>query len=321
MSRTTLLEVLYRTPRELIAQATQRFKVAKLSYGHGTLNASDEAAWLMMHAMQCPFEDLESLLDEPLKAVVIRRALALFDRRIEERRPAAYLTQEAWLGAYRFYVDERVIVPRSYLAELLAQKLRPWVKPRQQIRSILDLCTGSGCLAIVAAHTFPKAQVSASDLSPAALKVAQRNVREHQLNTKLNLYLSDLFNKIPNQQFDLILTNPPYVREAVMRRLPHEYQQEPSMSLHGGADGFDLVRRILIEAASYLSPQGWLMMEVGHQRNQLERAFPKLPFIWAQTSGGDDCVLLLQRATLIAYEQQAHWSKTSKSQRQLRPAP
>lgn len=288
------------TPRQLIAAAAKRFRSARLAYGHGTLNADDEAAWLMVHALGCPFEDLAARLDQPLPANIAQRAQQLFARRISERIPAAYLTHEAWLGEYRFYVDERVIVPRSYIAELLQSRLQPWLKPRQSPQSILDLCTGSGCLAIVAAHTFPRAQVDGVDISSPALAVARRNVREHQLTQHLQLIRSDLFTSLAGRRYDLILSNPPYVREPVMRTLPAEYRKEPVLALHGGADGLDLVRRILAEAAAHLTPQGWLVLEVGHNRARVERAFPELPMIWAETSGGDDCVLLLQRAALVA---------------------
>ena len=284
------------TPRQLIAAAAARFRQARLAYGHGTLNADDEAAWLVVHALGCPFEELPARIDQPLPPAITRRAQRLFDRRIAERIPAAYLTQEAWLGEHRFHVDERVIVPRSYIAELLRNRLRPWIA-RTPAR-ILDLCTGSGCLAIVAAHTFPRAQVDAVDLSAEALAVARRNVRDHRLVSRLRLLRSDLFSALSGRRYELILSNPPYVGDAAMRRLPAEYRHEPALALHGGRDGLDLVRRILEEAPDHLEPKGWLVMEVGHYRARVERAFPRLPFIWAETSGGDDCVLLLQREAL-----------------------
>lgn len=293
------------TPRQLIATAAKRFRSARLAYGHGTLNADDEAAWLMVHALGCPFENLAARLDRPVSAKTAQRARQLFERRINERIPAAYLTHEAWLGEHRFHVDERVIVPRSYIAELLRSRLQPWLRPHQPPRMILDLCTGSGCLAIVAAHTFASAQVDGVDISGPALTVARRNVREHRLTRRLRLMRSDLFDNLPGRRYDLILSNPPYVREAVMRTLPAEYRKEPALALHGGADGLDLVRRILAEAAAHLTAQGWLVLEVGHNRRRVERAFPELPFtwakaVWAETSGGDDCVLLLQRAASTA---------------------
>jgi ribosomal protein L3 glutamine methyltransferase len=285
------------TPRQLITEAARRFREARLAYGHGTLNADDEAAWLMVHALRCPFEALSQRLDRPVSAAIAARARRLFDRRIAQRIPAAYLTQEAWLGEHRFHVDERVIVPRSYIAELLRLRLRPWLA--RAPAAILDLCTGSGCLAIVAAHTFPQARVDAVDLSADALAVARRNIREHRLRHRMELLRSDLFSALDGRRYDLILSNPPYVGDAAMRRLPAEYRHEPELALHGGRDGLDLVRRILREAPDHLSTGGWLVMEVGHYRARIERVFPRLPFIWAQTSGGDDCVLLLQREALL----------------------
>ena len=291
------------TPRQLIAAAAGRFRKARLAYGHGTLNADDEAAWLMVHALRCTFEELPARLDRTISTAIVRRTQTLFERRITERIPAAYLTHEAWLGEHRFYVDERAIVPRSYIAELLRDRMRPWLRPRQPPQSILDLCTGSGCLAIVAAHTFQRAQVDGVDISADALAVARRNRREHRLQERVRLIQGDLFTGLAGKSYDLILSNPPYVRDAVMRTLPAEYRKEPALALHGGADGLDLVRRILAEAPRHLTPQGWLVLEVGHNRARVERTFPDLPFtfiwaktIWAETSGGDDCVLLLQRA-------------------------
>jgi ribosomal protein L3 glutamine methyltransferase len=285
------------TPRQLIAAAATRFRQAGLAYGHGTLNAADEAAWLMVHALRCRFEELDGRIDQALSPAVVQRAQMLFDRRIAERIPAAYITREAWLGEHRFYVDERVIVPRSYIAELLRDRLRPWLA--RTPATVLDLCTGSGCLAIVAAHTYSRAQVDAVDLSAGALAVARRNVRDHRLVSRLRLLHSDLFSALPGRRYDLIISNPPYVGDAAMLRLPAEYRHEPELALHGGRDGLDLVRRILAAAPDHLAPRGWLVMEVGHYRARVERAFPRLPFIWAETSGGDDCVLLLQREALL----------------------
>lgn len=286
------------TARQLIAIAARHFRKARLAFGHGTLNADDEAAWLMVHALGCRFEQLAALMDRPLTTAIQCRATGLFDRRIADRIPAAYLTREAWLGPHRFYVDERVIVPRSYIAELLRTRLRPWLKPRTAPHAILDLCTGSACLAIIAAQAWPHARVDAADLSTAALAVARRNIREHGLSGRVTPLQSDLFSALDNHRYDLILSNPPYVSDAAMRRLPAEYRQEPRMALHGGRDGLDLVRRILGEAGTHLHPGGWLVMEVGHYRPRVERAFPRMPFIWAETSGGDDCVLMLQKESL-----------------------
>ncbi|MFZ9152074.1 MAG: 50S ribosomal protein L3 N(5)-glutamine methyltransferase [Burkholderiales bacterium] len=306
------------TARRLIAEAARRFRSARLAYGHGTLNADDEAAWLTVYALGCPFEELAARLDLEVPPAAFRRAQQLFERRIKERIPAAYLTREAWLGDHRFYVDERVIVPRSYIAELLRERLQPWLPPRFKPKRILDLCTGSGCLAIVAAHTFPKSQVDGADISTAALSVARRNVREHDLTVRLQLKQTDLFEKLAGLHYDLILTNPPYVGVSAMRALPAEFRHEPVLALDGGNDGLDLVRRILKDTPQHLNDGGWLVMEVGHYRPRVERAFPRLPFIWAETSGGDDCVLLIQRESLLSAEPRARPS-TAATVRRRRP--
>jgi ribosomal protein L3 glutamine methyltransferase len=309
------------TARQLIAAAAQRFRNARLAYGHGTLNADDEAAWLTVHALGCAFEELPAQLDQPVTPAAHKKALQLFERRIAERIPAAYLTREAWLGEHRFYVDERVIVPRSYIAELLRDRLQPWLPPRYRPQTILDLCTGSGCLAIVAAHTYPNAQVDAVDLSAPALAVAKRNVREHDLGDRLHLLRSDLFTALEGRCYDLILTNPPYVGVSAMRALPAEFRHEPVIALAGGRDGLDLVRRILDEAPAHLQPKGWLVMEVGHYRPRVERAFPRLPFIWAETSGGDDCVLLIQREALLSAARPARLSTPEAVPRRRKTSP
>ncbi len=309
------------TARQLIAAAAKQFRTARLAYGHGTLNADDEAAWLTVHALGCPFEELPAHLELPLPLAALKRAQRLFERRITERIPAAYLTHEAWLGEHRFYVDERVIVPRSYIAELLRARLRPWLPPRYKPQTILDLCTGSGCLAIVAAHTFPISQVDGVDLSKDALAVARRNVRQHRLAERIQLKHSDLFEALHDRCYDLILSNPPYVGVSAMRALPAEFRHEPAMALEGGRDGLDLVRRLLKEVPSHLNAGGWLVMEVGHYRTRVERAFPRLPFIWAETSGGDDCVLLIQKEALLSAAPRVRPSTTAVARRRRATSP
>ncbi len=212
------------------------------------------------------------------------------------RRPLAYLIHEAWLGDHRFYVDERVVVPRSFIAELLRDGLRPWLT--RPVHRALDLCTGSGCLAILLALTFPKATVDASDVSRATLAVARKNVRAYRLSRRVRLVQADLFSGIRRAQYDLIVSNPPYVGAAAMRKLPPEYRREPRLALAGGPDGLAFVRRILDGATEFLRPGGWLVVEVGHNRRRVERAFPRIPFLWAEVSAGDDCVFLLQREDL-----------------------
>ena len=218
-------------------------------------------------------------------------------RRVEQRMPAAYLTNEAWLGDFRFYVDERVIVPRSYIAELLRDELSPWVKDPEAVGAALDLCTGSGCLAILLAQTFLNARVDATELSPDALEVASRNVSDYGLEERIRLVRGDLFAGLTGP-YQLIVSNPPYVNADSMAALPPEYRAEPQMALAGGQDGLDIVRRILSEAGALLDRDGLLVVEIGHNREALERAFPRLPFTWLETSGGDGFVFLLTGAQL-----------------------
>ena len=293
------------TLRKLLREATRRLQAAQVSYGHGTTNARDEAAWLVMHALNLAFDDLGAHLDRPLSARQLQAAQALVDERIQSRRPAAYLTHEAWLGAHRFYVDERAIVPRSYIAELLREGLAPWLVPATPVRRILDLCTGSGCLAVLAALEFPRARVDAVDISLPALEVAKRNVADYRLQRRVRLVASDLFAALAGQRYELILSNPPYVTAPAMAKLPAEYRKEPRLALAGGHDGLDFVRRIVAEAPNYLAPNGLIIVEVGHARRAVERAFPTLPFTWPETSGGDDCVFVIAREELVRGTAQA----------------
>jgi ribosomal protein L3 glutamine methyltransferase len=287
-----------RTLREVAGEAVRRLRAARLSYGHGTTNARDEGIYLALHALGLPPDALERHLDRPLTRREIARVEALVARRIAQRKPAAYLTREAWLGDCRFYVDERVIVPRSYIAELLRDDLAPWVRRRARVKRALDLCTGSACLAILLARSFPRAHVDAADISQAALAVARRNVHDYGLGARIALWRSDLFGALGGARYDLIVSNPPYVTTATMRRLPPEYRREPAIALAGGADGLGIVRRILREAPAHLARHGLLVVETGHARARVECAFPRLPFVWPETSGGADCVFLLSREDL-----------------------
>jgi ribosomal protein L3 glutamine methyltransferase len=286
------------TVRELLGEGVERFERAGLSYGHGTTNALDEAAWLILHAAGLPLTDLNPNLDRTLTAAQAKAARALLARRVRTRRPAAYLTHEAWLGRNRFYVDERVIVPRSYIFELIAGG--GLIPETGTGLSILDLCTGSGCLAILAALAFPRARVDAADLSGDALAVAARNVADYRLKGRIRLVKSDLFAALPGRTYDLIVSNPPYVKAASMRRLPEEYRREPEMALASGADGLDHTRRILARAREHLEPRGLLVVEIGHNRRALERAYPTLPFEWPATSAGPGFVFMLRRESLPA---------------------
>jgi ribosomal protein L3 glutamine methyltransferase len=273
------------------------FRRARLHYGHGTHNARDEAAWLVCSVARVPFDELAGSLGRALPPPVLRRIRALAARRIDEREPLAYLLNEAWLGPHRFHVDRRVIVPRSFIAELLPDGLTPWL-PRRGVRRALDLCTGSGCLAILAALAWPAARVDAVDLSAGALAVAKRNVADYRLGARLRLVRSDLFAGLRDERYDAILSNPPYVDAPSMKRLPKEYRWEPALALAGGRDGLALVDRMLAEASRHLTPNGVLVVEIGHNRAALERKYPRMPFTWLETSAGDGFVFLVRRGDL-----------------------
>lgn len=277
----------------------------RLAFGHGTTNAFDEAAYLALHALKLPLDQLDPNLDLRPTPRQITNVLKLFERRITERRPAAYLTHEAWLGDFRFYVDERAIVPRCYIAELLRDDLAPWIARPRKVRTALDLCAGSGCLAVLLAHSFPCAKIDAADISRDALQVARRNVAAYALQSRIRLVESDLFAALAGRCYDLIVSNPPYVTTAVMRRLPREYRREPRIALGGGSDGLAAVRVILREAAAHLNSGGLLVVEVGHNRARVERAFQRLAFTWPPTSSGDDCVFLLYREQLSSFNHPA----------------
>ena len=288
------------TIRDLMRYAVSRFTAAKLFFGHGCSNAWDEAAYLICHALHLPGERLEALFDARVLDDERAAVVALIDARVERRVPAPYLTHEAWLTGHAFYVDERVIVPRSFIAELLEDQLAPWVEDPDSVESVLDLCTGSGCLAILAALTFPEAAVDAVDISPDALQVAERNRADYELTDRLQLIQSDLFSGLKERRYDVIISNPPYVNGESMRALPAEYRAEPELALAGGEDGLDLVHTIIAQARRHLTPDGVLVVEIGHNRDALEAAYPELPFVWLETASGNEFVFLLQADELPA---------------------
>jgi ribosomal protein L3 glutamine methyltransferase len=281
------------TLRQMLRFAEQRFETANLSFGHGTANAYDEAAYLMLYALGLPPQELRAHLERKFNATQHALALQLVERRIAERVPAAYLTHEAWLVGHRFYVDERVIVPRSFIAELLAEGLDPWLADPNAVTRVLDMCTGSGCLAILAALAFSHAQVDAVDISTAALHVAKRNVADYGLDKHVHVVKSDLFAGLDRRRYGLIISNPPYVNARAMQKLPAEYRNEPGLALAAGIDGLAIVNRILHEAAKYLEPTGILVVEIGHNRRALEKAYPKLGFTWLEVAAGDQFVFML----------------------------
>jgi len=286
------------TIRDCIRYAVSRFNAAQLFFGHGSDNAWDEAVYLTLHTLNLPLDRLDPFLDARLLPGERDALLGIFRRRCEERLPAAYLTNEAWLGEHRFYVDERVIVPRSFIAELLQEQLTPWVEDPWAIHAALDLCTGSGCLAILTALAFPEAEVDAVDLSEDAISVAERNVADYHLTERVNIIQSDAFTKLAGKRYDLIISNPPYVNAESVDRLPPEYLHEPELALGSGEDGLDFTRIILAEAKKHLTEDGILVVEIGHNRDALEAAYPNLPFIWLDTAAGDEYVFLLRAEDL-----------------------
>jgi len=287
------------TVRDFLRFAVSRFNQAKLFFGHGSSDAYDEAIYLILHTLHLPLDRLDPFLDAHLTDMECAEVLNIIQQRVEQRMPAAYLTHEAFLGDFSFYVDERVIVPRSFIAELLLEQLAPWIAEPEEIGSVLDLCTGSGCLAILAAHAFPYASVDAVDLSPDALAVAERNVADYDLRDRVHLIESDLFAKLNGRQYDLIISNPPYVDAASVAALPQEYLHEPKLALGSGHDGLDATHTILEHAAQHLTENGLLVVEIGHNREVLEAAYPDLPFTWLDVSAGDQFVFMLHKNDLL----------------------
>lgn len=291
-------EALY-SVRDLIRYAVSSFNAQKLFFGHGSDNAWDEAVYLVLHALHLPPDQLEPFMDARVLPSERQAALNLIDLRCEQRLPAPYLTHEAWLQGYAFHVDQRVIIPRSPIAELLMNQLSPWIADPYEVTGILDLCTGSGCLAIIAAHQFPEAFVDATDISKDALDVALINVAQHGLKDRLNLHHGSLYDPLPvSAQYDLIISNPPYVNSASMLTLPPEYRHEPSLALAGGDDGMDLVRTIIEQAPAHMRENGLLLIEIGHERPYFEAAFPELEPVWLDTAEASDQILLLTKEQL-----------------------
>lgn len=302
----TMIPSDFSTVRDLLRYAVTCFNRAALFFGHGSCDAMDEAAYLILHTLHLPLDKLDPFLDARLLPDEVRAVLEVITRRSEERLPAAYITQQAWLGSYRFFVDERVLVPRSFIAELIPQQFAPWITDPYAVSAILELCTGSGCLSIMMADAFPHAQIDAVDISTDALAVAARNVGEYQLTDRITLLTSDLYSALPDKRYDMIITNPPYVNADSMSRLPAEYGHEPHIALAGGHDGMDLVRTILAGAARRLLPGGILMVEVGNERAYAEAAFPTLEMTWLTTSAGDDMIFLVTAEQLNSFTLEAH---------------
>ena len=286
-----------RSVMELVEAGATQLTDANIAFGHGTVNAFDEAAWLVLWQLQLPIDDLDTVADRAVSPSDEARIAALLQRRIDSRQPAAYLTKEAWLQGVPFYIDERAIVPRSFIAELIVDgSIDYWLGEHTQ--RVLDLCTGNGSLAVLAAMTYPDVVVTAADISIEALEVAAINVTRHALDARITLVASDGLASVVGL-FDLILCNPPYVNTTSMQALPAEYRAEPELALAGGADGMGFIRTLFETAASAMSESAVLVLEIGNERAHFEAAFPKLQAIWLETSAGEDQVLLLTRETLV----------------------
>jgi ribosomal protein L3 glutamine methyltransferase len=289
--------------RDFVLWAEHEFEDAGLFFGHGTDSALDEAAWLVCSAMTVDPEQLDHHLDDiPTRE---QRGLieSLVDKRIRTRKPLAYLLHEAWFAGHRFYVDERVIVPRSLIGEYILDDFQPWVD-RRRVRNVLDLCTGSGCIAIAVAHAFVEARVDAVDISSDALAVAERNVAEHGVGDRVHLIQSDLFEAIPDRTYDVIVSNPPYVADESMEQLPPEYGHEPDLSLRAADQGLAIIARILRAAAAHLKPGGILMVETGESRERVDQRWPGIPFTWLAHESGEETVFVLSREELTAADAQ-----------------
>ena len=291
-----------KTPRALIHWGADRFDKAGLVYGHGTDNALDEAASLVLYALEIGYDQPDTVLDTEISAADCERVIALLEQRVQTRKPAAYLMDEAWFAGMPFYVDERVLVPRSPIAELIAARFVPWVDVNR-VHSILDIGTGSGCIALACAAAFPQAQIDATDVSRDALDVARINRQRHGMEERVKLIESDLFSALAGKRYDIIVSNPPYVPREDVLQLADEYQHEPASGLIAGEDGLDIVVRLLRDAALYLADNGILVVEVGYTHDALQAQYPEVPFIWLDFEQGGTGVLLLQADRLVHYQE------------------
>jgi ribosomal protein L3 glutamine methyltransferase len=287
-----------RTIRDVLRYAVTRMNEAGVSFGHGNADAVDEALFIVLRTLQLPVDRADLFIDAFLTHAEINTLIQTIDQRVRKRTPAAYLLREAWLQGYRFYVDERAIIPRSFLAELLKDGLAPWVQEPKAVTDVLDMCTGSGCLAVMAASVFGGAKVDAVDVSPDALAVAKRNISDYQMTQRVQAIQSDLFGDLPSKRYDVILCNPPYVTDESMAALPREYQHEPKLALAGGPDGTAIVRRVVRGARGYLKRGGVLFVEVGGARAAVEEVLKDVPLTWVTTSDGDDTVFMARQEEL-----------------------
>lgn len=287
------------TLRDWLRFAVSQFEASDIFFGHGTDNAYDEAVWLIMGALHLPHDTLNNFLDARLTTAERQKLARFIDQRITQHKPTAYLVKEAWLQGFKFYVDERVIVPRSFIAELLSEDLSPWIEYPEMIESAADICTGSGCLGILLANSFPNAVIDVIDISPDAIDVANINISNYGLQDQITAIQSDMFSALEGKKYDLIISNPPYVDAPSMAELPAEYRNEPQLALGSGVAGLDHTHIILREAANYLNDDGLLIVEIGHNRDALLDAYPDLPFTWLEVSSGNEFVFLLTKSQLL----------------------
>jgi len=289
------------TIRDWLRYAVSRFEASDIFYGHGTDNAYDEAVWLIMSALHLPHDTLNNFLDAKLTSEERVKLAAFIDERISKHIPTAYLLKEAWLQGYKFYVDERVLIPRSFIAELLVNDgLQPWIEFPELVNSAADICTGSGCLGVLLADAYPDAEIDVIDISPDAIDVCDINIANYGLQDRVTAIESDMFSALQGKQYDLIISNPPYVDAPSMAELPAEYRNEPQLALGSGVAGLDHTHTILREAANYLTDNGILVVEIGHNRDALLDAYPDLPFTWLEVSSGDEFVFLLTKSQLTS---------------------
>lgn len=287
------------TIRDWIRYTVSQFEQSELFFGHGTDNSYDEAVWLIMSALHLPHDTLENFLDAKLTEPERKHLHHLVEQRITKRVPTAYLVREAWLRGFKFYVDERVIVPRSFIAELLDDGFQPWIEFPEMVESVADICTGSGCLGILLANTFPNAEVDVVDISPDAIAVANINIANYGLQEQVHAIQSDMFSALAGKTYDVIISNPPYVDAPSMAELPAEYRNEPQLALGSGTAGLDHTHTLLREAAQHLNDNGILVVEIGHNRDALLDAYPDLPFTWLEVASGNQFVFLLTKAELL----------------------
>jgi ribosomal protein L3 glutamine methyltransferase len=287
------------TIRDWIRYAVSQFEASDVFYGHGTDNAYDEAVWLIMSGLHLPMDTLNNFLDARITADERIKLAHFIEQRITKHTPTAYLLKEAWLQGLKFYVDERVLIPRSFIAELLADGLSSWIEFPEMVESAADICTGSGCLGILLASVFPNAEIDVIDISQDAIDVANVNIANYSLQEQVTAIKSDMFTALKGKKYDLIISNPPYVDAPSMAALPQEYQNEPQLALGSGDAGLDHTHTILREAANYLNDDGILIVEIGHNREALEAAYPNIIFNWLEVSSGNEFVFLLTKSQLI----------------------